>query len=210
MIPSLTSASTYSYMEALTFMLSVPLYTIKMPIRMFVNDNAKLGTLMHIRNLNLQVFFSDFPQFRSAWQYPYNKPGWVQTCQILASMTSLRYLRITMLQGSFSRSFDTYSQERNAENVNELLEPLKSIDIASRGGSFEVVTQGWRVPHELPNDLPFRVIQERPPSEAELANRTLELGISSQSEYVKMVSMPWPYPYRIYPPRIVNFFAPAP
>jgi len=190
-------------------MLSVPLFTVCQAPRIFVTDNLRLGTLIQIRNLNLSIFFFDFPQFGLPSDAPYNMPGWIQVCSTLVSMTSLRYLCIFILQEHFMRSFELQSHARNVELVSELLEPLKSIKMA-RGGRFDVITQGWRVPYELSDDLPFRVIQERPPSLTDLANRTLELGHVSQSSYLKLASMPWPGSYRPWTAPTICLPTPAP
>jgi len=178
-------------------MLSVPLFTVSETPRIFVTDKLRLGTLIQIRNLSLSMFFPQFPQFEPPSEAPYNMPGWIQVCRTLASMTSLRYLCIFILQDDFMRDFKFQSHDRDVELVSELLEPLRTIKMA-RGGRFDVITQGWRVPYELSDDLPFRVIQERPPPLANLANRTLELGHVSQSSYLKLASMPWPGSYRPY------------
>ncbi len=201
--------SIHSYNEALPFMLSVPMFTMCQAPRIFVTDNLRLGTLTRIRNLNLSVYFFNFPQFELPSDAPYNMPGWMQVCRTLASMTSLRYLCIFILQERFLWSFKFQSYDKNVELVSELLEPLKSIKMA-QGGRFDVITQGWRVPYKLSDDLPFRVIQERPPSLTDLANRTLELGHVSQSSYIKLASMPWPGSYRPYTAPTICLPTPAP
>ncbi len=48
--PACTDSSC-SYDEALPFMLSIPLFTVRHVPRIFITDNPKLGTLIHIQNL---------------------------------------------------------------------------------------------------------------------------------------------------------------
>ena len=185
-----------SYNEALPVMLSVPLYTIQYSPRILVTDISNLGTLNHIRNLNLCIYFFKFPQYRPSADLPYNMDGWIRICRTLSSMTSLRFLCVYILQERFNWYFKVQSQERSAKLVRQLLEPLESIKVAEKGGRFDVITQGWRVPYVLNENLPFNVIQERLPPLTDLAHRTLELGEVSQSSYLKLVSMPWPVRYR--------------
>ena len=180
-------------------MLSVPLFTRRQPNRILVTDNQKLGTLLSVRNLTLSIYFLGFPQNRPPEKAPYNMAGWIQVCDQLAAMTSLRYLCINIRQEQFFHYPDPHSQMKSMKHVRELLKPLESIKIAE-GGCFDVVTQGWKVPYEIDDGLPFRLIQERPPSPTDLATRTLELGDFSQSSYIKMTSMPWPGSYRPYRP----------
>lgn len=58
--PAYTDSSC-SYGEALPFILSIPLFTVRHVPRIFVTDNPKLGTLIHIRNLNMSIYFFDYP-----------------------------------------------------------------------------------------------------------------------------------------------------
>ena len=180
-------------------MLSVPLFTVQRSTRILLVDSRKLGTLVHVRNLSLGVYFFNFPQYAPAHRAPYNMSGWIQICDILASMSSLRYLCVNISQEQFFRYTDPHSQMKSMKLARELLKPLESIKMAE-GGRFDVITQGWKVPYEIHDDLPFRLIQERPPSLTDLATRTLELGDFSQSSYIKMTSMPWPISCRPYTP----------
>ncbi len=191
-----------SYHEALPFMLSVPLFTISQASRVLVTNSLRLGTLLHIRNLRLNCFFFDFPQFGGPESAPWNMPGWIQTCHTISSMRSLRYLCVFITQESFSWWFRIQPHEKSVELIRELLEPLRSIEIPL-GGCFDVITQDWKLPYELSDDMPFRLIQESPPSLVDLASRTMELGHVSQDAYVKLTSMPRPPAYR--PSPISNF-----
>ncbi len=48
--------------------------------------------------------------------------------------------------------------------VAELLDPLKAIKVDA-GGTFDIITIGWKVPRELGDDLPFRLRCEDEPPE---------------------------------------------
>ena len=75
----------------------------------------------------------------------------------------------------------------------KILEPPSSIQVRFKGGQFDFIKQGWRVPYELADNFPFRVIQENRPSLTNLAHRTLELGDKTHASYVHMQNMPWPH-----------------
>ncbi|KAL9639345.1 MAG: hypothetical protein Q9164_000980 [Protoblastenia rupestris] len=61
--------------------------------------------------------------------------------------------------------------EANGQLADEFLEPLKAVKVS--GGQFDVVTQGWRVPHKLTDDMPFRILfEERPPEPAATGGST--------------------------------------
>ncbi len=175
-----------------------------------MQDRPRLGTFIHIRNLSMSRYFGTFPQLLWPPIEPYTMSGWIKLCNTLASMTSLRYLCIFIMQKRFAEHFETHTQQENINIVAELLKPLRSINIPE-GGVFDVIAQGWKVPNGAADDSPFRVIQERPPPVSDLMSRTHELGDFSQDAYVKLASMPWPLPYRPYkhpnhgkPPRAVT------
>lgn len=188
--------SACSYNEALPFMLSIPLYTICETRRVLVDDRPRLGTFIHIRNLTIgQCFYTPEQSMRYGTClipiWPYRSTKWSEICNTLASMTSLRYLCIFIMQKNVIEYFQTHSEHENVNFVAEFLKPLKSIRIPE-GGVFDVVAQGWTIPEGAVGDAPFKVIQERPPSVADLQSRTHELGEFSQGSYMKLASMPWP------------------
>lgn len=200
--------SACSYNETLPFMLSIPSYTVSHAPRIFVEDRPRLGTFIHIRNLSMSMYFWTFPQFMFPEIEPYTMSGWIKTCNTLASMISLRYLCISIMQERFAEHFERHSQHENANIVGGLLRPLRSIKIPE-GGVFDVIAQGWKVPNGAVVDSPFRVIQERPPPVADLMSRTHELGEFSQDSYVKLASMPWPLVPRPYSPPTFGLPLPA-
>ena len=183
-----------SYNEALPFMLAVPLFTVHHVHRIFVTDCSKLGTLIHIRNLNLSIGLFDSLNF---FCERHNTPGWIQACRTLSSMTSLRYLCVLIMRELFSAKSEYHLRNRSAELVRQLMEPLESIKMAE-GGRFDIICHGWRVPYELSDDLPFRVIQKGPPPLTDLANRTQEWREFSPLSYLKLTTMPCRLSYGPY------------
>ena len=149
-------------------MLSVPLYTMRQPLRIFITDFDKLGTLWNIRNLSLGISFFDFPR-------SHDMLDWLFLCKILSIMSNLRYLSVNIMLKYIAWHSKLRSQRRHTKLAIELLEPSKWIKLPE-GGRFDVITQGWKVPYQLGDDVPFRVIQESSPSLADLATRTRELG----------------------------------
>jgi hypothetical protein len=176
-------------------MLSIPLYTVSRSHRVFVADRPRLGTFVHIRNLSMNMYFSTFPDILLEPRDSYSADGWIRTCNTLASMTSIRYLCIVIIQEDVPELYGRHSRPVNADIAGELLRPLRYIRIA-KGGVFDVIAQGWNVADEVVDGFPFKVIQERPPSVADLMSRTHELGEFSQDSYVKLASMPWPLHFR--------------
>lgn len=148
---------------------------------------------MYIRNLSLQVAHADHPEI---WFMHGNEVQmtavWTQTCRALSALPYLRYLCIYIMADILEH---TNTPERINSLVNAMFDPLRMVKVA-RGGRYDVITQGWHVPFEIKEDLPFRVIREQPLGAKELAKQTMDLGEVSQSSYVKMASMPWPYAYR--------------
>lgn len=63
-------------------MLSIPLYTVSNAPRIFVEDRPRLGTLIHIRNLSMGLYFGDFPQFMWPPIEPYTMSRWIKLCNI--------------------------------------------------------------------------------------------------------------------------------
>lgn len=66
--------------------------------------------------------------------------AWNRSCRSLASMGSLRNLRISLKEARFF--IDTRLQNENAKLVAGVLEPLKSIKVGETG-HFDVVTGDW-------------------------------------------------------------------
>lgn len=185
-----------SYNEALPWMLSIPLYTVSEAHTVFVDHYARLGTFNHIRNLTMGQYFYTPPDDAFPQIYPHSSYGWDKACATLASMTSLRYLCIYVIQRNVVEYFQTHSQHENVKLVADLLNPMKPIKV-SEGGVFDVIAQGWTVPDGAADDMPFRVVQEKPPTVTDLRSRTQELGEFSHNSYVKLASMPWPL-HRLY------------
>lgn len=171
-------------------MLSIPLFTISEARTVLVDHYARLGTFNHIRNLIIgQCLY--LPHDDMLPIIPYSSYNWDQVCNTLASMTSLRYLCITIMQTNLIEYFQTHSQHENINLVADFLSPMKRIKI-SEGGVFDVIAQGWRIPDGAADDVPFKVVQEKPPSVDDLRSRTDALGEFSHSSYVRLASMPWP------------------
>lgn len=200
-----------SYDEAMPFLLSIPLYTVDSGPRIFVVDRPRLGTFIHIRNLSLSMFFCDFPQFHISGILgiePYTMSGWTRICNTLASMTSLRYLCISIMLERFADCFKSYSRHENANIVSEFLRPLRSIKLPERG-VFDVIAHGWIVPDGAVEHSPFRVIQQRRPPVADPVNRTHELGGFSQDAYVRLAGTSWPPAPKRYSPSMYGLQLPA-
>ena len=168
-------------------MLSFPVFTIRQSPLVLVTDKHKLGTLNNIRNLNLRVFFFKLTHIQQPQKYPFQGLGWIDMCEILANMRTLRHLRISILQKRFNWEFEHEEQSRSEQLVRQLLEPLKAINLAGQGGTFEIVTQGWKVPDVLDDDVPLVVMQE--PQAGDLPSKVFEGCIPSFSE---LMNMPWP------------------
>ena len=79
-------------------------------------------------------------------------------------MTKLGYLCISITLNSNTMRYR--SSEEHAKLTDEFLKPLKAVRISAGAdgeggrGQFDVVTQRWRVTHELSDDVPFRVLFE--------------------------------------------------
>lgn len=164
------------------------------------NEEEDIEAIMNLKSTNAR---SSIYATVSIIELPNSLPD------LKGGVPTLRYLCIFIMQERFGFNFEVQSQDRSAKLVGELLEPLKFIQMA-QGGRFDVITQGWRVPYELSDILPFRVVQERPPPLTDLANRTLELGDISQSSYLKLASIPWPLSYRPYSAPTCGLPTPAP
>ncbi len=155
------------YSEAMPFMLSIPHYTLFNPERVLVVDNTRLHSFRHIRNLHLAEYFHCFPQDdtpeRASWLWT----DWLIICRVLASMPKLRYLCITIGVSDRVRFEIGHRPERSAELIVEMLEPLKAVDVSGGGeqrgkGVFDLITQDWRMPCQLDDGYPFRVLLEEP------------------------------------------------
>lgn len=120
-------------------MLSVPLFTVQSPYCTIVIDNARMGTLNNTRNLNMSFSLIDFPHRQSCEDLV----PWSRTCQMLASMSSLRFLCIYITQSNIDSSFRIQQSEQIEEQVRWLLDPLKSIrDVKDKGGRLDAITPG--------------------------------------------------------------------
>lgn len=155
------------YSEAMPFMLSIPHYTLFNPERVLVVDNTRLHSFRHIRNLHIAEYFHCFPQDdtpeRASWLWT----DWLIICRVLASMPKLRYLCITIGVSDRVRFEIGHRPERSAELIVEMLEPLKAVDVSGGGeqrgkGVFDLITQDWRMPCQLDDGYPFRVLLEEP------------------------------------------------
>ena len=160
------------YSEAMPFMLSIPHYTLFNPARVLVADNAKLHSFRHIRNLHLAEYFHCFPQDDAPERISWSWTDWLIICRVLASMPKLRCLRITIRVSDRVRFEIGHRPERSAELIVEMLEPLKAVDVSGGGerrgkGVFDLITQDWRMPCQLDDGYPFRVLLEEPALAAE-------------------------------------------
>ena len=134
-------------------MYSTPIFTIHQSLILL--DNLKFSSLPNLRNLHLENNINPLPQHEI--HAPYDMAGWKQICRSLASMKSLRNLRITLTQDRFF--FETRSQDENAKLVTGLLEPLETVKMAE-GGQFDIVTVDWTA-RLLLGDMPFQLTTER-------------------------------------------------
>ena len=163
----------YSYKESLTFLYSVPIYTVRQPIRILVVDRSKFFvSLRHIQNLSISKHFYQFPQEGHPQLGPFSMTGWRRVCDTLASMPDIHYLCITITQVHFN--FEYRPPEESVRLVTELLEPLKAVKVVG-GGQFDVVTKGWRMPCDI-IDVPFQVLEEREPIDPLSQHRLKVLG----------------------------------
>ncbi len=154
-------------------MLSIPLFTVQSPYTAIVTNNARMGTLNNIRNLNMSFSFYHLPHRQPCEDLD----RWSRTCQILGSMSNLRFLCIYILQYNSDSSFQTQHPEQTEEQVRWLLKPLDSIrNVKDKGGRFDVITAGWTVPFVVDEGQSFNSLQDNLPPHSELAERMRGLG----------------------------------
>ena len=180
----------YRYKESLPFLYSVPLYTIRQPIRILDFHKVDFSdSLLYIQNLSISKHFYQFPQEEPPSRGPLNTTRWRHLCDTLASMPDLHYLCITITHVHFA--FEYRPPDESVRLVTELLEPLKAVKVAE-GGQFDVVTKGWRMPCEI-EDVPFQILEEREPIDPLSQHRLKALGgFLEPSPPRKPVSVPRP------------------
>ena len=130
-----------SYTEAVPFVYSIPVFansTISTYLILTVSDLAHSST----STICIDIRFFGFSQQLTQICAPHDMAGWIRIYGNIATMTSLRYLCINISQ--MRSDFDLRSQDENANLIDGLLAPLKSIKV-EQGGQFDVISQGWRV-----------------------------------------------------------------